>query len=163
MSESKDSQSKVSEWLEGKVRQWLMEEGWKLREVEAPDLSWGFVAENSAGVNLNVAQQQGKYDQCLVRIGCNLVEAQVLLDKLKKEEVEELLWDLRFEFARQEVDFDGLKPPFGKVSIQRSMFADGLTKNTFAETVGKVLRAAMLLRWTLERRLGSVSGSGWIN
>ena len=76
MSESKDSQSKVSEWLEGKVRQWLMEEGWKLREVEGPDFSWAFVAENPAGIKLNVAQQQGKYDQCIVRLSFDLAAAQ---------------------------------------------------------------------------------------
>lgn len=136
-----------------------MEEGWNLQEVSSDEFSWGLVAENRDGVRLNAAQPKGKSDQCIVRVGCNLVDAKSFLDRLNKKESEKLIWDLRFELARQKVEFDGLTLPLNLVSIQQTVYADGLTKNVFARMVTRVLRSAMLLQWTLERRLGHIPSS----
>ena len=151
-----------SENLKSKVHNWLKEGGWKLQEVADPQFSWAFVVERT-GFKLNVAQQEGKSDQCIVRITTNLVAAKSALAMLSQDEVDELIWQLRFEFARQEVEFEGVESPLEQVAISRTIYSDGLTKNSFTDTLGKVLRAFMLLRLVLTRRLGNISDSGWVN
>ena len=151
-----------SENLKSKVHNWLKEEGWELQEVTQPKFSWAFVVERT-GLNLDVAQQEGKSDQCIVRIALNLIDAKPALTKLSQDEVDELIWQLRFELARQEVEFEGVKSPLEQVAISRTIYSDGLTKNSFSDTLGKVLRAFMLLRLVLTRRLGNISDSGWVN
>ncbi len=152
------SNQDLSENLKSKVHNWLKEEGWELQEVAQPKFSWAFVVERT-GLNLDVAQQEGKSDQCIVRIAVNLVAAKSALTKLSQDEVDELIWQLRFELARQEVEFEGVKSPLAKVAIYRAIYSDGLTKNSFADTLGKVLRASMILQWLLTRRLGKLSAS----
>ncbi len=156
------SNQDLSENLKSKVHNWLKEGGWKLREVVDPQFSWAFEVERT-GLKLNVAQQEGKSDQCIVRITTNLVAAKSALAMLSQDEVDELIWQLRFEFARQEVEFEGVKSPLEQVAISRTIYSDGLTKNSFTDTLGKVLRAFMLLNWMLTRRLGKISDSGWVN
>jgi len=151
-----------SENLKSKVHNWLKEEGWDLQEVAQPKFSWAFVVERT-GLNLDVAQQEGKSDQCIVRIALNLIDAKPALTKLSQDEVDELIWQLRFELARQEVEFEGVDSPLEQVAIFRTIYSDGLTKNSFSDTLGKVLRAFMLLRLVLTRRLGNISDSGWVN
>jgi len=151
-----------SENLKSKVHNWLKEEGWELQEVAQPKFSWAFVVERT-GLNLDVAQQEGKSDQCIVRIALNLIDAKPALTKLSQDEVDELIWQLRFELARQEVEFEGVNSPLEQVAIFRTIYSDGLTKNSFTDTLGKVLRAFMLLRLVLTRRLGNISGSGWVH
>lgn len=151
-----------SENLKSKVHNWLKEEGWDLQEVAQPKFSWAFVVERT-GLNLDVAQQEGKSDQCIVRIALNLIDAKPALTKLSQDEVDELIWQLRFELARQEVEFEGVDSPLEQVAIFRTIYSDGLTKNSFSDTLGKILRAFMLLRLVLTRRLGNISDSGWVN
>jgi len=151
-----------SENLKSKVHNWLKEEGWELQEVAQPKFSWAFVVKRT-GLNLDVAQQEGKSDQCIVRIALNLIDAKPALTKLSQDEVDELIWQLRFELARQEVEFEGVDSPLEQVAIFRTIYSDGLTKNSFSDTLGKVLRAFMLLRLVLTRRLGNISDSGWVN
>lgn len=151
-----------SENLKSKVHNWLKEEGWELQEVAQPKFSWAFVVKRT-GLNLDVAQQEGKSDQCIVRIALNLIDAKPALTKLRQDEVDELIWQLRFELARQEVEFEGVNSPLEEVAIFRTIYSDGLTKNSFSDTLGKVLRAFMLLRLVLTRRLGNISDSGWVN
>jgi len=151
-----------SENLKSKVHNWLKEEGWDLQEVAQPKFSWAFVVERT-GLNLDVAQQEGKSDQCIVRIALNLIDAKPALTKLSQDEVDELIWQLRFELARQEVEFEGVDSPLEQVAIFRTIYSDDLTKNSFSDTLGKVLRAFMLLRLVLTRRLGNISDSGWVN
>lgn len=151
-----------SENLKSKVHNWLKEDGWELQEVTQPKFSWAFVVERT-GLNLDVAQQEGKSDQCIVRIALNLIDAKPALTKLSQDEVDELIWQLRFELARQEVEFEGVDSPLEQVAIFRTIYSDGLTKNSFSDTLGKVLRAFMLLRLVLTRRLGNISDSGWVN
>ena len=151
-----------SENLKSKVHNWLKEEGWELQEVAQPKFSWAFVVERT-GLNLDVAQQEGKSDQCIVRIALNLIDAKPALTKLSQDEVDDLIWQLRFELARQEVEFEGVDSPLEQVAIFRTIYSDGLTKNSFSDTLGKVLRAFMLLRLVLTRRLGNISDSEWVN
>lgn len=151
-----------SENLKSKVHNWLKEEGWELQEVAQPKFSWAFVVKRT-GLNLDVAQQEGKSDQCIVRIALNLIDAKPALTKLRQDEVDELIWQLRFELARQEVEFEGVNSPLEEVAIFRTIYSDGLTKNSLLDTLGKVLRAFMLLRLVLTRRLGNISDSGWVN
>ena len=98
-----------------------------------------------------------------MRIALNLIDAKPALTKLSQDEVDELIWQLRFELARQEVEFEGVHSPLEQVAIFRTIYSDGLTKNSFSDTLGKVLRAFMLLRLVLTRRLGNISDSGWVN
>ncbi len=156
------SNQDLSENLKSKVHNWLKEGGWELQEVADPQFSWAFVVERT-GIKLNVEQQEGKFDQCIVRITTNLVDAKSALTKLSQDEVDELIWQLRFELARQEVEFEGVKSPLEQVAISRTIYSDGLTKNSFTDTLGKVMRAFMLLHWMLIRRLGDISDSGWVN
>jgi len=156
------SNQDLSENLKSKVLNWLKEGGWELQEVAVPECSWAFVVERT-GFKLNVAQQEGKSDQCIVRIALDLVAAKSALAMLSQDEVDELIWQLRFEFARQEVEFEGVESPLEQVAISRTIYSDGLTKNSFTDTLGKVMRAFMLLNWMLIRRLGNISDSGWVN
>ena len=156
------SDQDLSENLKSKVHNWLKEEGWELQEVTQPDFSWAFTVERT-GLKLNVAQQEGKSDQCIVRIAANLVDTKSALTKLSPDEIDELMWQLRFELARQEVEFEGIQSPLERVAIRRTIYSDGLTKTSFTETLGKVLRAFMLLKWMLIRRLGNISDSGWVH
>ena len=156
------SNQDLSENLKSKVHNWLKEGGWELQELADPQFSWAFEVERT-GLKLNVAQQEGKSDQCIVRIATNLVAAKSALARLSQDEVDELIWQLKFEFARQEVEFEGVESPLEQVAISRTIYSDGLTKNSFTDTLGKVLRAFMLLNWILIRRLGNISDSGWVN
>ncbi len=157
-SEAKVSDQGSSDNLKSKVHSWLTEEGWDLQEVSQANFAWAFVAEKTIA-KLNVAQPKGKFDLCIVRIALNLVDAQSSLSKLSQDEVDEFLWELKFELARLEVEFEGVKSPLAKVAIYRAIYSDGLTKNSFADTLGKVLRASMILQWLLTRRLGKLSAS----
>ncbi len=156
----------LSEDLKNKVHNWLNEEGWKLKAVSSPEFCWAFVAENSAGFKVNIAQQEDKKDQFLVRVGCNIRDAQSHLASLSEDELEEFIWDMRFELLRSGVDFEGVGSPLQKVSIYRRIYADGLNKSSFVETVQKVMRAVLIVTWMLRRKFGNAlpeSPSPWVH
>lgn len=153
----------VSQELKDKVQKWLTEEGWTLQEAPAQDFFWAFVASNPSGLKINVAQPNGRSDQFIVRVGCDIHDAQSHLAKLPQKELDEFIWDLRFELLRSEVEFDGLDMPLQRVSISRTIYSDGLSKNSFAETLGKVLRGVMVVIWMLRRKFGdSIPTSKWV-
>ena len=79
---------------------------------------------------------------------------------------EEFLWDMRFELLRSGVDFEGVGSPLQKVSIYRRIYADGLNKSSFVETVQKVMRAVLIVTWMLRRKFGNAlpeSPSPWVH
>jgi len=149
----------LSQTLKQNINNWLNEEGLQVEETTPEGFAWAFVVKRSDELKLTVAQQVGKADSCLVRVGVNIQGIQIASTGMTQDEIDELLWELKFELVRHEVDFDGLDWPLEKVNIFRSIYSDGLTKNVFADTVGKVVRAAMLFEWVLRRRLRNDSVS----
>ena len=125
--------STFSQDLKEKVCKWLKEEEWVVQQAPAPDFSWAIVASNPSGLKINLAQPKDRLDQFIIRVGCDIQYAQSDLAKIPPQELEEFVWDLRFELLRSEVEFDGLEVPLRRISISRTLYADGLNKNRFAE------------------------------
>ncbi len=139
--------------IKEKIRAWLMEDGWSLRQ-EAPEQSlWLFVAEDQFGRKIVVGQRVNKEDEIVIQGAVNISDDTTdRIGRLTEKERDDLLWDLRFELVRTNLEFNGISFPLKRVEVIERLFLDALTKDSFLQRASEVRKGVLIVVWVLAKK-----------
>ena len=139
--------------IKERIQTWLMEDGWSLRQ-ETPEQSlWAFVAEDEFGRKIVVGQRAGKEDEVVIQGAVNIGDDTTdRIGRLSEDERNNLLWDLRFELVRTNLEFSGISLPLKRVEVIERLFFDALTKDSFLQRASEVRKGVLIVIWVLARK-----------
>jgi len=141
--------------IKDKVRTWLMEDGWSLRQ-EAPSKGlWTFVATDQFGRIIGVGQRKNKEDEVIIQGAINIDDdTNDRIMRLTEDDRNNLLWDLRFELVQTNLEFSGISLPLKRIEVVERIFLDCLTKDCFLQRTSEVRKGVLIVMWLFARKLG---------
>ena len=139
--------------IKEQVRNWLMEDGWSLRQETPPQTLWAFLAEDQFGRKIVVGQRANREDEVVIQGSVNIGDDTTdRIDRLNEDERNTLLWDLRFELVKTNLEFSGISLPLKRVEVIERIFLDGLTKDCFLQRASEVRKGVLIVLWMLARK-----------
>ena len=116
--------------IQGKVRTWLGEEGWYVRDEPVPDTAWAITARDEQGRAILTAQRIGKPN--LVVIQGALISGPDVLAKMRdldQTERQEFYHNLQCGLLGMGVEYAGIGDPFENMLVVNRIYHDGLTRS----------------------------------
>jgi hypothetical protein len=149
---SDDNLSNIRE----KAQNWFMEDGWSVRKEPAPDATWAIVADDGKGRKVVVGQTPGRDDQLLFQ-GAVIIDdiTSDKINELPESERNNLLWDIRFELIKTDLEFMGIEAPLKRVEVMGRIFFDALTKDAFLNKVSQVRKGILIVIWMLAKKFAT--------
>lgn len=137
-----------------RIRAWLMQDGWRVEEINAPDALWLIQAYETTSRPILIGQPKRHADAIIIQGDAGFVEE---FDKhfglMRDRERQEFLWDLRFGLLSMGVEARGIEEPLHEIQIHIRIFDDGLTKDEFFSRLSKLKIALDYLELMCERRV----------
>jgi hypothetical protein len=135
---------------------WLRMEGWKLLETQPKEgVAWALDTEDPNRRKIGFLQLANRPEALLVYATVSYGdEENRRLGELELKRREEYLWDLRFRLLAIGVWFSGVEIPLRKITVNRTVYTEGLTRRDFMEDVGLIQRALAAVLWTYQRHMG---------
>lgn len=135
------------------VQKWFMEDGWSVAVEITPDATWALVADDGQGRKVLTGQKTDREDQLLIQ-GAVLFDdaATNRVSQLPEGERNNLLWDLRFELLRTNLEFSGVQLPLKQIDVMGRICFDALTKDAFLQKVSQVRKGVLIVGWMLARK-----------
>lgn len=135
-----------------KIRNWLLEFGFSIKEISASNTSFNFEGTNGEGRKLNVLQESSKKDE--IQLGTRIVVEQwPRIDAMDIDRRNALLWNLRLALINLGVGFMNIDLPLEEIQLHTSIFYDGLTKDRFMFRLFLLRRAIALVSYMIGREL----------
>jgi len=143
----------MSTVIRDKVQAWLKDDGWTLGEQSVLENAWAFIVEDNTGRKIIVEQKPNREDELIIHssIVVDEVTAQKI-GELPEGERNELIWDLRFELLKTELEFQGVQFPLRQVQVGERIFIDALTKDAFLRRTANIRRGILAVMWVLGRK-----------
>jgi hypothetical protein len=140
-----------------KVQSWLMSEGWQISEQTHPDMAWLITAQDAGGRKIAVGQNKARQDHLHMEAAVEPSdEYRKLFENLPEEKRREILWKLRFQLLRMNVDFAGIAEPMTAVLLTQRIYLDGLTKDAFIQRFQMVRNAVLSVIFSIIQHLEGV-------
>lgn len=144
-----------SNQIKDKVRTWLMEDGWSLKQETPPAGLWAFVATDQFGRIIGVGQRKDKEDEVVIQGAISIGDdTNDRITRLTDHDRNDLLWDLRFELVKTNLEFIGIALPLKRIEVVQRIFLDGLTKDCFLQRTSEVRKGVLIVIWLFARKLG---------
>ena len=139
-----------------KAQSWFLEDGWRISQEPAPDASWAIVADDGKGRKVVVGQKPGRDDQLLFQAAVIIDDVTIgKINGLSESERNDLLWDLRFELLRTDLEFMGVEVPLKRVEVMGRICFDALSKDAFLNKVSQVRKGILIVIWMLARKFAT--------
>ena len=88
------------EKIQENIQKWLVEEGYTVKLIDDPKTYYTIITQHPTGITLIVAQEIGKRDRITIFAKIDFPEEIVKkLRELPDEELQSLLWDIRFSLT----------------------------------------------------------------
>jgi hypothetical protein len=141
------------------VKQWCEEEGIFDEENDDPLSEFNFTINYPIEIQhkMNVLQPADNKDRVVIISGTKFESGAIeKMRNLPREELEELLWDLRFTLGPRPTEFELRRPVDVPESfiITAVIYSDGLTKDRFMTAIRDVYKSKLLASWKIQQRLG---------
>lgn len=139
--------------IKEQIQTWLMEDGWSLRQETPEQGLWAFVAEDQFGRKIVVGQRVNKEDEIVIQGAVNISDDTTdRIGRLTEDERNNLLWDLRFELVRTNLEFSGISHPLKRVEVIERLFLDVMTKDCFLQRTSEVRKGVIVVMWVLAKK-----------
>lgn len=137
------------------ITNWLLEEGFTIKEVDDPQARFNYYAEDSDKRNVNVIQLWKNLTRIIIGTNATFPEEIILkLQRMDEKERNDFFWELRLGLLQMNVGFGGISLPFEKVNLTSNLWLDNLSKDVFMRRMFDVRKALVFVFWTFERRFG---------
>lgn len=151
---SRSTANPRSENKRSRIQSWLMQEGWQLAELHAPEAEWVISATNAAGHVLVVAQEKKALNRLAVQGSVTIdPRHRAMINALTLTQRQTLLTELRFGLLSMELDFDGVVEPLETIQVSQRVYDDGLTEDRFQQRASQVKRGVIFTIWTIAKTL----------
>lgn len=125
-----------------RIRKWLAEEGWHVRDVNDPQSSFNVMATIQSGANVNIFQYREHFDRITLSQHC-------VFDDRSQNEITQLpmavqrntVYSIYRDVSIMGLDLTGLIVPSTEMTIRTYVYFDGLTKDTFMQRILLTIRA----------------------
>ena len=152
--------------LQEKVENWLGLLGCQPRVQDDPDSSWHLVFNYPSSTQhlMNAVRPKGENKPVVIVTRTNVDEGhRSKFAELDDDAKEDFLWQLRRTMNSVEVDFkvEGVDGPLTcPTAFQLSLarFEDGLTLDSFAQSVGKVFKTELNAVWVFQEHFKPNNG-----
>ena len=74
--------------------------------------------------------------------------------RLSVEDLEELLWEIRFQLLNMRLRFSGVSADFDCLRVSTTVYLEDLSRNEFADALGRVRDSLEAMMWCVARRVG---------
>jgi len=154
LEEEEMAEESMPDRIMNQVRTWLMEDGWSIRQESRPEAIWLFIAEDRGGRKIGFGQETGKEDQLFIQFSVPVDEITAnRISQLPEDERNSLIWDLRFELLRTDLEFEGIALPLKKIVVRSRIFFDAFTKDVFLYRTSQVRKGILAIQWIVARKL----------
>jgi hypothetical protein len=134
---------------------WLAALGWTVQQKSVPGTSWLLRAEDGLGHHISVSQSAANPE--VVAVGGAVqpsAEHATGLEALAATELNDFLWNMRFELLRMRVEFVIEGPGLKRIAVKKTLLWDNeMTRNRFLDSAQDVQRAIIAVVWLIRRRL----------
>lgn len=148
----------VIEEMRDRIKGWLDEE-WTAHFVADPKYLWGIAAERPSlkGVKIAVSQRQEDADSIFIETRVMISDDldQALLVKLSKRERVVLAWQLQARLNQMNLWFSGIGESIAVFQLLQRIYYDGINKQTFFDSVNRVLAGMRVVFASVNEKLGS--------
>ncbi len=142
--------------IRDKAQQWFMDDGWSIRQEKTPDASWAIVADDGKGRKVIAGQKPGRNDQLIFQAAVIIDDiTSSKINDLPEGERNDLLWNLRFELLRTDLEFMGVETPLKRVEVAGRLCFEALTKDAFLNKVSQVRKGILIVLWMLARKFAT--------
>jgi len=139
--------------IKEQIQTWLMEDEWSLRQQAPEQGLWAFIAEDQLGRKIIVGQRASREDEIIIQGAVNISDDTTdRISRLTEDERNNLLWDLRFELVRTNLEFTGIDLPLKRVEVIERLFLDAMTKDSFLQRASEVRKGVLIVIWVLARK-----------
>lgn len=143
--------------LKDTITNWLLEEGFTIKEIDDPQAIFNYFAEDEQKRNVNVIQNWKKPTQIVIGTNAAFPEEILLkIQRMDEKERKDFFWKLRFGLLQMNVGFGGIELPFEKIRLISNLWLDNLSKDVFMRRMFDVRKALLYVFWTFERKFGPV-------
>ena len=140
--------------IHARIKEWLLEAGYTIKKRKDTKSFFNYTIAKGNLPSLNVLQPKENRDSIVVIFG-------IEFDMKSAEKIrsnDEMLWKIRKWLLQSGCRF-GFFPnlqSFNVIRAFRTLFYDGLTKNSFFRTIDKVTDAGLFVAWTIQREIGEM-------
>jgi hypothetical protein len=135
-----------------RIRRWLAEENWDVRDVPDPLASFNVMATLKGGPNVNIFQLKDHADH--LTLSQRWVFDERLrsdVSKLAVKVQKDIVWNIYRDVSMMGVEFSGFKIPPSDMAFFAYVYFDGLTKDILVQRVLLTIRALHLAIRTFMR------------
>jgi hypothetical protein len=128
-----------------RIRRWLAEEGWQVRDNPDPNALFNLTVTLPDGRNINVAQLKSGPSMIIIVTGLTFpTEFYSDFQQLQPQAQRDMVWDVQRDLAMIGVESVGLSIPPTSLRYSVSVYLDGLTQDTLIQRFQLVSRALLL-------------------
>lgn len=150
------SKNEESKQVKNKIEKWLLEENFRVKSDTESNNLFTLLVEEQKGIRSVVIQPLQAIDRIIIAITTEIAkEQQAKINKMDKGERSQFFWEITSGLLNLQVNFTAISIPLKQVRIMVEIYYDGLTKNSFMSSYGRVRRALAFLLLSLERKVGS--------
>jgi hypothetical protein len=128
-----------------RIRQWLAEEGWHVRDVNDPQASFNVMVTLHDGNNVNIFQYREQFDHIILSQHCVFDEqSRMEIARLPIAVQRKVVHHIRRDVSIMGADLTDLGVPSAEMRIRTRVYFDGLTKDTLIQRILLTIRALSL-------------------
>jgi len=137
-----------------KIRKWLAEEGWQVRDVDDSQSSFNVMVTLQGGPNVNLFQLKDHMDHItLSQRWLYDDEFRLAVRQLPADVLKDTVWNIYRDISMMGVEFHGLDTPSTEMTLRAYVYFDALTKDTLVQRILLTFRSLALAVRTLVRAL----------
>jgi hypothetical protein len=137
-----------------RIRKWLAEEDWHVRDVDDPQAIFNVMATLPNGPNVNIFQYKHHVDR--ITLSHHWLfddEFRSAICQLPEGSLRDVVWTIYRDVTTMGAEFIGLDTPSTEMTIRAYVYFDGLTKDSFIQRTLLTIRALALAIRTFFRAL----------
>jgi len=152
--QEQETDAEAAQNVHARIRRWLAEEGWHVRDVPDPQARFNIMATLQGGQNVNIFQYEQHIDHLTVsqhwQYDSQLAED---IGQLPRRIQRDMVWDIYRDVSFMGVDFSGHDVPPQEMIFRSYIYFDALTKDSLIQRVLLTIRALHLAVRTVMRSL----------
>lgn len=136
-----------------KIKEWLMQADWRVKEVHEPQAVWLLTALSQGGKTLTVARPKIAPDRIDIQTSMKLSEdTRRHYEDMASQDRQKLIWDIRIGLIQMGIDFLGIVDSLQEdIILFDCIYDDGLTKDRFLRRLAHVMNGMGYVLYMLRR------------
>jgi hypothetical protein len=131
--------------VHARIRKWLAEEGWHVRDVDDPQSSFNIMVALPDSPEVNIFQRCDHVDRLtLSEHWVYADDVRSIFGQLSSDNLQDVVWKIYRDVSTMGMDFTGLDTPTTEMTLRTYIYFDGLTKDVLVQRILLTIRSIML-------------------